>query len=349
MRPQRRLGVAAAALLLLGGVVGSRGGALTPPPGPDEAPEVAHRAGAPHASSARTATERRSETITTSTGEQVRLEVSEAYGSDPAFSQAWGEFFAGLVHGTELGQVTIRIVAPAELAASCGPRALGCYTSGLIVIPGEQAGGVEAAEIARHEYGHHVAASRQNPPWNAMTWGTKRWATQAGICRRAASGEIAPDDYANYELSPREAFAEVYRVLNDRRAGVTGITWSIVDDRFLPDDAALRAVEEDVTSPWGAATTTRFNGRFRARGPRQWTRRIATPLDGTLTVALRLPRGRTDRVELLGIDGRVLARGLWSGTSTKRLGFVVCGQRSFQVRVTLGGAAGPFGLAIARA
>jgi hypothetical protein len=252
------------------------------------------------------------------------------------------------VHGTELGQVTIRIVTPAELPASCGPRALGCYTSGRIVIPGEQAGGVEAAEIARHEYGHHIAATRQNPPWNAGTWGAKRWATQAAICPRASRGEIAPDSYENYELSPREAFAEVYRVLNDRRAGVAGLTWSIVDDSFIPDDAALRAIEEDVTKPWLGPTTTRLSGRFRKGGTRQWGRVVATPLDGTVTVELRLPSGRTDRLELLDTDGRVLSRGLWSGTSAKRLSFVVCGQRSLRVRVTLGSAPGAFGLTIAR-
>ena len=345
VRPERRLGAVAAALLLLGGIVGSQGGALSRP-GPDERP-VARRAGTAPVGPTRATSEWRSETITTSTGEKVRLEVSDAY-TDPAFAQAWGEFFGGLVHGTELGQVTVRIVTPAELPASCGPRALGCYTSGMIVIPGEQAGGVEAAEIARHEYGHHVAATRRNTPWNASTWGAKRWATQAAICSRAAGGEIEPDSYENYELSPREAFAEVYRVLNDRRAGVAGLTWSIVDESFIPDDAALRAVEEDVTKPWVGATTTTVGARFRPGGPRRWTRRIATPLDGTLTVELRLRAGRTDRLELLGADGTVLARGLWSGTSAKRLAFVVCGQRSLRVRVTLGGAAGAFALSLAR-
>ena len=346
MRRERRLGVAAALLLLLGGVVGSKGGAMSPP-GPDGRPIVALRAGGALVGPARATAEWRSETITTSSGEQVRLEVSDVY-ADPAFARGWAEFFTGLVHGTELGEVTIRIVAPTELADSCGPRALGCYTSGLIVIPGEQAGGVEAAEIARHEYGHHVAASRQNPPWTAPTWGTKRWATQAAICPRAARGEIAPDSYENYELSPREAFAEAYRVLNDRRAGVQGLTWSIVDDSFIPDDAALRAVEEDVTKPWAGPTTTKLDGRFEKGGPRRWTRTLDTPLDGALTVELRLPAGRTDRLDLLDAGGRVVARGLWSGTKAKRLAFVVCGQRSFRVRVTLGGAPGTFGVTIAR-
>ena len=345
VRPERRLGAAAGALLLLGGIVGSPAG--TPSrPGPDERP-MARRAATELAGSARAMRDWRSETITIASGETVRLEVSDAY-TDPAFAKGWAEFFGGLVHGAELGQVTIRIVAPAELPAYCGPRALGCYTSGRIVIPGEQAGGVEAAEIARHEYGHHVASTRQNPPWNASSWGPKRWATQAAICPRASRDELAPDSYEVYELAPGEAFAEVYRVLNNRRAGVIGLTWSLVDDSFLPDDAALRAVEEDVTTPWVAVTTTSVRARFTPSGPRRWTRTIATPLDGTLTVELRLPAGRTDSLELLGADGKVLGRGLWFGTAGKRLAFVVCGQRSLHVRITRGGAAGAFGVTIAR-
>jgi hypothetical protein len=346
-RRERTLGAATAVLLLLGGAVGSQGGALSPP-GSDGPAATARRAGTTTAGSARGGGAWRAETITTSAGEQVHLEVSAGYASDPQFARSWAEFFGGLVHGAELAQVTIRIVAPTELDASCGPQTLGCYATGRMVIPGEQVGGIEPAEIARHEYGHHIAATRRNPPWNASTWGPKRWATRTGICTRAASGEISPDSYANYELSPREAFAEVYRVLNDRRAGIAALAWSIVDDSFIPDDAALLAAEEDVTKPWVGATTTRIAGRFRAGGPRRWTKTIATPLDGQLTVELRLPAGRDDRVELLDVDGRVLARGLWAGTSAKRLAFVVCGQREVRVRVSLRGRPGTLGLTIAR-
>ena len=341
-----RLGAAAAALFLAGGAVGSLGGANAPP-GADAA-STARRAGTVHAGATRRTSLWRAETITTSSGEQVRIELSDAYASDPAFARSWGELFGGLVHGEELGRVTIRIVPPAELESSCGAQALGCYTSGLLVIPGEQAGGIEPAEIARHEYGHHIAASRVNPPWNAGTWGPKRWATQAGICPRAATGAIRPDDYSNYELSPREAWAEVYRVVNDRRAGLASLTWSIVDDSFIPDDTVLRAAEADVTTPWTAPTTSRITARFRTSGPRRWQKSVAAPLDGTFTAELRVPRGRTDKLELLGADGRVLARGLWAGSSSKRLAFVVCGRRTLTLRVTLGGTPGTFGLSVAR-
>ena len=346
-RHERRLGAAAAALLLAGGAVGSLGGANAPP-GADDAASVARRAGAVHAVANRRTSLWRAETITTSSGEQVRLEVTDAYASDPAFARSWGEFFGGLVHGEELGRVTVRIVTPDELESNCGPQALGCYTSGLLVIPGEPAGGIEPAEIARHEYGHHIAASRANPPWSAGTWGPKRWATQVGICPRAATGALEPDDYSNYELSPREAWAEVYRVMNDRRAGLASLTWSIVDDSFIPDDTVLRAAEADVRTPWTAPSTSRITASFRTGGARRWQKTVATPLDGTFTAELRLPRGRTDKLELLAADGRVLARGLWANSSSKRLAFVVCGRRSLTLRVTLGGTPGTFGLSVAR-
>ena len=63
---------------------------------------------------------------------------------------------------------------------------------------------------------------------------------------------------------------------------------------------------------------------------------------------LRLPAGRLDRLELLSPDGRVLARGLWSGTSTRTLSFTVCGQRRLVLRVTGTRVPGPFQLTVTR-
>jgi hypothetical protein len=78
---------------------------------------------------------------------------------------------------------------------------------------------------------------------------------------------------------------------NERRSGSTGLAWSIVDDSFIPDAAALRAAEEDVTRPWAAPARTKVARRFRAGGPRRWVTSMPTPLDGLLTAELRLPRG----------------------------------------------------------
>jgi hypothetical protein len=339
---QRWVVVAAmTALLPVGGGGWSQGGATTPP-GTAALRSSGTLETRPHAARAW-----RSGTYTTSTGETVRVEVSDTYAPEAVSGQAWAEFYAGLVHGSELAGVTVRIATPPEVAAVCGDDALGCYSGGLLVMPGEQFGGVEPQEIARHEYGHHVAASRINPPWNASAYGPKRWSSAMGICARTKEGTAFPDDYTHYALSPGEAFAEAYRVLNDRRAGVLGLTWSIVDDSFIPKDDTLRVVEQDVTAPWVEATSRVVRGRFTARRRRSLTT-LATPLDGVVTVALHVPRGRSDTLALVDPQDRVVANGLWAGTTTRRLTYLVCGQRRLIVRVVLAGPPGPFTLAITR-
>ena len=130
--------------------------------------------------------------LTAATGEQVTIEVSDSYSPEAVSPQRWADFFAALVHGDELGRVTVRIGTPAEVAQLCGPDALGCYSRGLLVMPGETWEGVSPEEIARHEYGHHVAANRSNAPWRAVEWGTKRWASLVGVCARTAAGQLSP-------------------------------------------------------------------------------------------------------------------------------------------------------------
>lgn len=342
-RRQQRWAVVAAATTLLsaGGGGWSQGGVPTPPG------SAALRSSRTLETAPREPRRWRSGSYTTSTGETVRVEVSDSYPPATVSGQAWADFFGGLVHGSELGSVTVRIASPAEVAATCGDDALGCYSGGLIVMPGEQFGGVEPQEIARHEYGHHVAASRINPPWNASAFGPKRWSSAMGICARAKDGTAFPDDDAHYSLSPGEAFAEAYRVLNDRRAGILGLTWSIVDDSFIPREDTLRAVEQDVTTPWLAATSSVVRGRFTPR-KRRWLTSLATTLDGLVTVELRVPAGRTDTLELVDPQGRVVARGLWANATVRRLTYLVCGERRLTVRVVLAGRRGPFSLAISR-
>ena len=79
-------------------------------------------------------------------------------------------------------------------------------------------------EVVRHEYGHHVAANRLNPPWSAADWGPKTWATDQGICALAAAGTAFPGNESDhYELNPGEAWAESYRIFADQRGDATAI------------------------------------------------------------------------------------------------------------------------------
>lgn len=285
----------------------------------------------------------------TATGDTATIYVSDTYPEDQVAPQVWAEFFAALPHGSELASALVRIAPLAEVELICGAGALGCYGDGELVVSGEPAGGATPEEVARHEYGHHVASNRLNPPWRAVDWGPKRWASVQRICSRTQSGTAFPgDEGERYQLNPGEAFAETFRVLAERKAGAALSSWSIVERSFYPNATALRAAEEDVLKPWTGPEKTTVRARFRTGEPRRWLLPITAPLDGELTAELRLPPGRLDTLELLSADRRVLARGLWAATSTRRLSFVVCGQRRLALRVTRLGAPGRFDLTVTR-
>ena len=211
--------------------------------------------------------------------------------------------------------------------------------------------GVTPEEVARHEYGHHVAATRLNSPWSALDWGPKRWATVAHVCGDVTSGSAYPGDEGdNYSENPAEAWAEVYRILAERSAGLPGDTWSIVSHRYFPDDAVLAAAREDVVSPWTTPTTRRLSGMFTKTGKRQWLRTLATPLDGNITIKLSMPAGSRHDVTLLAANGRtVLARWTAFTSRTRTITTTVCGQRSMVLRVTRGNRPSPFSVAVTSA
>lgn len=276
----------------------------------------------------------------------MNVSVSNSYPVDEAVGQGWADYFAGLVHGAELQLLHVFVATPAEVQATCGSQyAIGCYGSNEMEMIGEPVFGIDPKEVAAHEYGHHVAHNRVNPPWVAEDWGTKRWASYAGICARAAQGTAFPgDEDAHYRLNPGEGFAEVYRALVDSKRG-SAFDWSTVDASFIPNQTALQAVEDDVLQPWTAPTGKTAQGRFTAGGPKLWTLALTTPLDGLLDVALSVPRSGFYNVSVLAPDGRtVLATGLWSGTDQKKLSYTICGQRSLQLRVTRVGVAGRFSI-----
>jgi hypothetical protein len=260
---------------------------------------------------------------TASTNEPVDVSVSPSYPADQPIGQRWADFFANLPHGAELARLKAYVAPLSEVHAICGGSAVGCYGDNQLIVTNELAVGFAPEEVARHEYGHHIALNRSNAPWPAIDWGPKRWATAAQICSRVRWNNAYPgDESLLYKLNPGEAFAEAYRVLVDTQIGETHPSWPLVDRSFYPDQAALDAVERDVVAPWTGPTV---HG-FRARGE-LWEGRLATPLDGTLTVRLTGPA----RLALVGDDGRPIRPTLHRGRS---LAYEVCGQRSVTIRVT---------------
>jgi hypothetical protein len=280
--------------------------------------------------------------ITTSTGETVDVRVSDTLPLETSTPEGWAEFLAKLTHGQELAQLTTFIVAPDEVQEICGSRAAGCYGENQMVAPGEHFEDISPEEVVRHEYGHHIALHRLNTPWAAIEWGPKRWASAANVCVKASRREAFPgDEGSNYARNPGEAWAETYRLMDERKVGITTATWPIVAQSFYPNEAMLQAAEQDVVSPWRALRTSSSTRVFGKRTPKVWWIPLATPLDGELRISATMPSGGTHEVALLRGDRHtVVKRAQWVGQRLKRLSGSICGQRSFFVRVTQAGALG---------
>ena len=270
---------------------------------------------------------------TTHTGERVTVLVSATYANPDAVGLRWANFLSSLLHGSELALVRAHVAPLPEVEEFCEGRVLGCYGGNTLVSIGEPVDDVTAEEVMSHEYGHHVAANRQNPPWAAIDWGTKRWASAADVCARVAGHTAFPgDEDLYYSHNPGEAFAEAYRVLNEVQSGAGSFSWTLADPSFSPDTLELSAIEDDVLRPWAPSSQRRIVGRFHNQG-RTWTRSIATPLDGDFELSLRMPLGAGHTLELLDSHGAVVARGLWSGSGVRTLRYRICGQRNVRVRV----------------
>lgn len=266
---------------------------------------------------------------TTKSGAQVTVYASSSYPVDPAANQSAADFVDGLVHGPEISSVKLYFAPPTEVGRMCGTsEADGCYSpaTGEIVSIGEDTPWSTVEEVVTHEYGHHVAANRVNTPWPAITWGTKRWATYEGICRKAAAGLAFPGDEGDhYFQNPGEVFAESFLHLNEIKRGVPETPWGY-DPMYAPDARALAAVEQDVLRPWTTYSLQRWNGTFTRRG-QQGAATLPTPLDGVVAAQLTGPRGSTLR--LTGASH--VKRG-----SRTLAGATVCGQRTLTTRVTAG-------------
>jgi hypothetical protein len=266
---------------------------------------------------------------TASTGEQVTVYSSNAYPLDPTANQAVADFIAGLIHGKEISKVTAYMAPAAEVASLCqSNEADGCYypASSQLVSIGEDSQYSTVEEVLTHEYGHHIATNRFNDPWEAVNWGTKRWATVERVCSKTQLGLAFPGDEGEHYLSnPGEAFAESYLHLNEVRKSVPETRW-FYDPQFAPTAASLAAIEQDVLQPWDSYAVLNWKGRFSRRG-QIGTAALKTPLDGLVELRLKAPRG--SQVRIYGRNARQV-----SATVARS---VVCGQRSVLTQVLSGG------------
>jgi hypothetical protein len=280
--------------------------------------------------------------ITTSTGETVDVRVSDSLPPETATPEGWAEFLTHLTHGPEISQLTAFVVTFAEVQEICGTRAAGCYGGNRMVVPGETSIDVSPEEIVRHEYGHHVANHRSNAPWVAVDWGPKRWASASDVCARVSRQEAFPGDQgSNYARNPGEAWAEAYRLMDERKAGITTATWQIIAPSFFPSEAALQAAEQDVVQAWSAPRTTVSTRVFGRATPKVWWIPLATSLDGDFRISATVPNASNPEIALVAANRRtVLRRAQWVGQRVKRLEGSICGRRAAFVRVTQKGALG---------
>jgi hypothetical protein len=292
-------------------------------------------------------------TYTAATGESVRVFSSPAFASDPTFNQRWADFVASLPHGPEISTVTIYLAPLDQVGTVCGMHTLGCYSpEDRVIFASDEdvPGRATVQSILAHEYGHHIANSRQNPPWSAEDYGTKRWATYENVCAKARTEKLFPgDEGEHYKLNSGELFAETYRVYVEQKLGLPASPWLAVDAGLQPDAPALELLAQDVADPWEGPTVTTRSGDFRAYAGDARTIRFGAPLDGVITLTLKAPPGAAFDARLFDTTGRkLLAQTTPGARPVKTIRYVACGERAFELRVLRKHGFGSFTLQLSR-
>jgi len=277
---------------------------------------------------------------TATDGETVNVYFSDSYPVDQARARLMADFMTSLVHGPELQTVSIHLAPLTEVQRRCGGEALACYSpaASSIYVPAEDpAFDISAKGVLIHEYGHHVASTRSNAPFQSEDYGTKRWATYENVCQRAEAGDLFPgaEDSRHYMLNPGEAFAETYRVLNEQRLSLPLESWTIVSTALAPDPTALSLVEQDITTPWTANTLKTVTGKLTSKAPTK-AFVFSTPLDGTIVVKPRQSAARKVTVSLVA-NGRSVKSRTFNGANGPAFSTTVCGLREYTVRAKLTG------------
>ena len=278
-----------------------------------------------------------------SDGQSVGVRVSRAYPDDVAADRALVDFLDSLLHGPELGSLSVYVGAPAEIERVCGGAgAVACYAVGArrMYVPGEAVAGVPVEYALTHEYGHHLASWRSNYPWNALDWGAKHWSSAMRVCSYVNAGRLFPGNQGRHYLSdPGEGFADGYAHVQYPE---TPWQYSPI---LRPDRSAYAAIRRDVLHPWFGPRSRTFRGRLgQGRGAaRRFHFRLR--LDGAVRARLAGPARLRAEVSVR-TPGFAAGRTLGGG---RALGVEWCRRRPVErVTVTVRrlSGAGPFALRV---
>jgi hypothetical protein len=260
----------------------------------------------------------------TQDGYEIPVAVSSAYAPDPNVEQGYVNFLDGLVHGSELGKISVYIASPSQIETTfCGEGALACYVGDdeRMYVPGVNEHSDPPVQfLIAHEYGHHIELNRSNSPWSAYDQGAKNWATYENVCGLERQRKVR----TNYYNDPSEAFAESYADM--QFAGVD----FIYTDLLKPDQGAFDAIKTDVSQPWTGLRSLVLRGSLRRNGATRRSFRVQTPLDGTASFRVSAPRGASYRLRVLSA-GRALKRRSVHPSGTAN--YTICGARTLTVQV----------------
>jgi hypothetical protein len=325
-------------------------GAVAERPGRAIALEVPHPAvpmrdavlGEPGAAAARISASASSQrySIGDGSGATIEVEVTQACAetcevTDP---QHVADFIGTLIHGDEVGLLTVQLDTEFQLGFDCGFGAEACYFTGenKIVIGGYQEAEGDGASfdfVLAHEYGHHVAQHRDMPaPFgSAIDWGTERWASLEGVCQGERHHRLYPgDEGTHYFEDPGEAFAEAFARY---RFPDQAVEWRYMP-ALKPSPAAFRAIREDTLSPWQGRTSLVLSGRVPARGEGAAVESLRTPLDGLVSLRPSSLHRRGYELALRSRAGRLLRSSRDGLDPNRELDYTVCGEHRLRLVIT---------------
>jgi hypothetical protein len=266
-------------------------------------------------------------------GISIPVEVSTAYTPNAAVEQGYVSFLGGLVHGSELANLSVFIATPRQIENTyCGASALACYIGDeqRMYVPGvTQHADLPVQFLIAHEYGHHIEMHRSNDPWSAYDHGAKYWASHENVCTLERRHKVT----TNYYNDASEAFAESYADMQ-----FPGVDF-IYTDLLAPDDSSFRAIRNDVLRPWRGPHTANLRGTFAPGGRATQTFQLQTPLDGNARFDRSVPDGAAYGLRV-SAAGRTITR-----TRAASVGYTVCGTRTLTVQVTRTAGSGPFTVA----